>query len=72
MTEMLTSDSPPAWRASVRHHKAISPFINVLVVLMNLLWRIARAPKGQCLHSASSALHLILLSHAFICMAYIQ
>lgn len=51
MTETLDSDLPPAWRASVRHHKAISLFINLLVVMMNFIWRIARAPKGHCLHS---------------------
>lgn len=51
MTElMLFSDSPPAWRASVRHHEAISLFINLLGVVMNFIWRIARAPKSHCLH----------------------
>lgn len=50
---MRVSDSPPAWRASVRHHKAISLFINLLWgggVAMNFIWGTARAPKGLCLH----------------------
>lgn len=47
---MLVSDSPPAWRASVRYHEAISLFINRLGVVMNFIWRIARAHKGHCLH----------------------
>lgn len=46
---MLVPDLPPARRASVRHHKAISLFINLLGVVMNFIWRIARAPKGHCL-----------------------
>ncbi len=47
---MLVSDLPPVWRASVRHHKAVSLFINLLGVVMNFIWRIARALKGHCLH----------------------